>query len=191
MLLSLCVLTALCTGSSGGQWEDLYWSDPLHWEMPLWGDTADQRSGKGSCKSSWRTLWATEAGDWWSEEERCWAGAVFTHCSHLFPSGNPIWKKWSISVSKVFKSLQHFHEYHLNILWNLIFCFSHYLFSCLCRVSSLTMSLLLLRNHLASLSVLVSLLMIWEFFSINWKRNWSMFLKKRKKKYLGEVKYWH
>ncbi len=89
MLLSLCLLTALCTGSSGGQWEDLYWSDPLHWEKPLWGDTADQRSREGCSESSWRTTEATGAGDWRSEEEKRWAGAAFTHRqSHPFPSGN-------------------------------------------------------------------------------------------------------
>ncbi len=89
MLLSLCVLTALCTGSSGGQWEDLYWSDPLHWEKSLWGDTADQRSGKAWSESSWRTTEETGAGDWRSEEEKRWAGAAFTHRqSHPFPPGN-------------------------------------------------------------------------------------------------------
>ncbi len=89
MLLSLCVLTALCTGSSGGQWEDLYWDYTLHWEKPLWGDTADQRSGKGWSESSWRTTEATGAGDWRSEEEKRWAGAAFTHRpSHPFPPGN-------------------------------------------------------------------------------------------------------
>ncbi len=85
---SLCVLTALCTDSSGGQWEDLYWAHPLHWEKPLWADTADQRSGKASSKSSWRTTGATGAGDQWSEEERRWAGAAFTHTgSHPVPAG--------------------------------------------------------------------------------------------------------
>ncbi len=86
---SLCVLTALCTDSSGGQWEDLYWDHPLHWEKPLWADTADQRSGKASSESSWRTTGATGAGDQWSEEERRWAGAAFTHTgSHPVPAGN-------------------------------------------------------------------------------------------------------
>ncbi len=86
---SLCVLTALCTDSSGGQWEDLYWAHPLHWEKPLWADTADQRSGKASSESSWRTTGATGAGDQWSEEERRWAGAAFTHTgSHPVPAGN-------------------------------------------------------------------------------------------------------
>lgn len=86
---SLCVLTALCTDSSGGQWEDLYWAHPLHWEKPLWADTADQRSGKASSEWSWRTTGATGAGDQWSEEERRWAGAAFTHTgSHPVPAGN-------------------------------------------------------------------------------------------------------
>ncbi len=86
---SLCVLTALCTDSSGGQWEDLYWAHPLHWEKPLWADTTDQRSGKASSESSWRTTGATGAGDQWSEEERRWAGAAFTHTgSHPVPAGN-------------------------------------------------------------------------------------------------------
>ncbi len=83
---SLCVLTALCTESTGGQWEDLYWAHPLHWEKPLWADRADQRSGKTRSESSWRT---TGAGDQWSEEERRWAGAAFTHTgSHPVPAGN-------------------------------------------------------------------------------------------------------
>ncbi len=86
---SLCVLTALCTDSSGGQWEDLYWAHPLHWEKPLWADTADQRSGKASSESGWRTTGETRAGDQWSEEERRWAGAAFTHTgSHPVPAGN-------------------------------------------------------------------------------------------------------
>ena len=86
---SLCVLTALCTDSSGGQWEDLYWAHPLHWEKPLWADTTDQRSGKDCSESSWRTTGATGAGDQWSEEERRWAGAAFTHTgSHPVPAGN-------------------------------------------------------------------------------------------------------
>ncbi len=86
---SLCVLTALCTDSSGGQWEDLYWAHPLHWEKPFWADTADQRSGKARSESSWRTTGATGAGDQWSEEERRWDGAAFTHTgSHPVPAGN-------------------------------------------------------------------------------------------------------
>ena len=85
----MCLLTALCTGSSGGQWEDLYWADPLHWEKALWGERADQRSGEGWSESGWRTPGATGAGDCWAEEERCWAGAAFTHRgSHPFPPGN-------------------------------------------------------------------------------------------------------
>ncbi len=85
----LCVLTALCTDSSGGQWEDLYWAHPLHWQNPLWADTADQRSGKASSESRWRTTEATGAGDQWSEEEKRWAGAAFTHTgSHPVPAGN-------------------------------------------------------------------------------------------------------
>ncbi len=87
---SLCVLTALCTDSSGGQWEEslLSSSAPLR-EKPLWADTADQRSGKTRSESSWRTTGATGAGDQWSEEERRWAGAAFTHTgSHPVPAGN-------------------------------------------------------------------------------------------------------
>ncbi len=84
---SLCVLTALCTDSSGGQWKDLYWAHPLIcWETPLWADTDNQKSGKGCSESNWRT---TGAGDQWSEEERRWAGAAFTHTgSHPVPAGN-------------------------------------------------------------------------------------------------------
>ncbi len=66
-----------------------YWAHPLHWEKPLWADTADQRSGKASSESSWRTTGATGAGDQWSKEEKHWAGAAFTHTgSHPVPAGN-------------------------------------------------------------------------------------------------------
>ena len=88
-LLSVCLLTALCTGSSGGQWEDLYWPDGVHWEETLWGERADQSSGEDWTESGWRAPEETGAGDCWSEEERRWAGAAFTlRGSHPFPPGN-------------------------------------------------------------------------------------------------------
>ncbi len=177
MLLSLCVLTALCTGSSGGQWEDLYWSDPLHWEKPLWGDTADQRSGEDCSESSRRTTEAIGAGDWRSEEERHWAGAAFTHRrSHPFPSGNRdlmnrrvVFRKGRaccpeiVFLSNVFVSLAG------------VFIVS----LCLCSVSSLYLFLLDLQTHPASLSVLVSPLMMLKNQYLIWERNWSISAERR------------
>ncbi len=158
MLLSLCVLTALCTGSSGGQWEDLYWDYTLHWEKALWGDTDDQRSGKGWSESSWRTTEATGAGDWRSEEEKRWAGSAFTNRpSHPFPPGNRdlmnrtvVFKKGRACCTEiVFLS-------NVSVSWTGVSIVSLYL----CRVSSLSLILLDLQTHPASLSVLISVLMM-------------------------------
>lgn len=89
--LTLCVLTALGSGSSGLQWEDLHRTDPLHWEKTFWGHTADQSSGKGCSESSWKPLEETGVINWFTEEDRHKAGAVVTHRrSHPFPSGNRI-----------------------------------------------------------------------------------------------------
>ncbi len=87
-LMIMCLLTALCRGSSEGQWEDFYRADLLHWEKSLWGDSADKRSRKGCSESSWRILEAIRAEDCWSEEERSWARAAFTCWGHLLPPGN-------------------------------------------------------------------------------------------------------
>ncbi len=170
MLLSLCVLTALCTGSSGGQWEDLYWDYTLHWEKALWGDTDDQRSGKGWSESSWRTTEATEAGDWRSEEEKRWTGAAFTHRrSHPFPPGN----RDLMNRTVVFKKT--------SFLSNAsVFLAGASLVSLyLCRVSSLSLLLLDLQTHPASLSVLVTLLMMLKNLCLIWERNWSISAEKR------------
>lgn len=89
--LALCVLTALCSGSSGLQWEDLHRTDPLHWEKTFWGHTADQSSGKVCSESSWKALEEIGVINWFTEVERHGAGAVVTHRrSHPFPSGDRI-----------------------------------------------------------------------------------------------------
>ncbi len=176
MLLSLCVLTALCTGSSGGQWEDLYWDYTLHWEKPLWGDTADQRSGKGWSESSWRTTEATEAGDWRSEEEKRWAEAAFTHRrSHPFPPGNRdlmnrtvVFRKGRACCTEIV---------FLSNVSVFSWCFSCVLY--LCRVSSLSRFLLDLQTHPASLSVLVTLSMMLKNLFLIWARNWSISAERR------------
>ncbi len=176
MLLSLCALTALCTGSSGGQWEDLYWDYTLHWEKPLWGDTADQRSGKGWSESSWRTTEATGAGDWRSEEEKRWAGAAFTHRpSHPFPPGTEIWwtEQWSLRREEHVVQRLRFYQMFLSLAG--VSIVSLYL----CRVSSLSLFLLDLQTHPSSLSVLVTLSMMLVYLFLIWARNWSISAERR------------
>lgn len=69
---------ALCSDSSGEQWEDLNWADPLYQEKTAWGDRADQRSGEDWSESSRKTHGAAGAGDRWSGEERRRSGSTFT-----------------------------------------------------------------------------------------------------------------
>ncbi len=89
--LALCVLTVLRTSSSGGQWEDLHRTDPLHWEKTFWGHKANQSSGKGCSGSSRKALEETGVINWFTEVERHRARAVVTHRrSHPFPSGDRI-----------------------------------------------------------------------------------------------------
>ncbi len=101
--LALCVLTALRTSSSGGQWEDLHRTDPLHWEKTFWGHKANQSSGKGCSESSRKALEETGDINWFTEVERHGDRAVVTHRrSHPFPPGYRI-----LTLKKTFTNFIH------------------------------------------------------------------------------------
>ncbi len=85
---SVCCITELCPGSSGGYGEDLQWADSVHCGTVFWGDRDDKSKGADGIRRGTWIYGETRAGDRRVQEERCWIRHACTPWWNSVPEGS-------------------------------------------------------------------------------------------------------